>query len=121
MRTGIVYRLYNDNLIYFGSTTIKLNRRMNNHRAKWRRWKRGLSRYNTSFKILEDGNYKIEPLYICDFEDKKELFDVERYYIENFTCVNKVIPNRSNQEYYLDNIEILRMKRIERYKKTGRW
>tara|TARA_Y100000296_G_C5033354_1_gene186015 strand:+ start:182 stop:547 length:366 start_codon:yes stop_codon:yes gene_type:complete len=121
MKTGIVYRLYNDNLMYFGSTTIKLNRRMNNHRAKWRRWKKGKSRYNTSFKILEQGDCKIEPIYICDFENKKELFEVERFYIENFDCVNKFIPLRTQQEYYLDNIDYLRKKRIIRHEKTGKW
>ncbi len=40
-----------------------------------------------------------------EYENKWELHNRERYYIENFECVNKNIPTRTRKEYDQDNKE----------------
>lgn len=121
MNKGIVYGLYSENKMYFGSTTMKLNLRLNNHKAKWNQYKKGSSRFNTSFLVLEQGDYKIEIIEICNFDNVKEMLEIEQYYIKNYPCVNKAIPLRTQHEYYLDNREKIRAKRILKHERTGRW
>ena len=48
-----------------------------------------------------------EIVWIEDYpcERKEQLTARERYYIENINCVNKLIPGRTNHEYYEANEE----------------
>jgi len=98
-KTGYIYSLTcnNPNLIYYGSTTQPLNRRLSEHKSKGN---------NCESKILfEWGDVKINMIEEIEYEDKKDLIDREAYYIRNLKCVNKRIPNRTKKEYYCDNKE----------------
>ena len=121
---GYVYKLYNDKYTYFGSTTQKMNVRLNSHLHKCKiYYLNNKGRFTTAFYITKNGrnSFKCEILEEIDFEDKKELYKIERYYIENYECVNKSIPLQTRREHYLKNKDKLRDKRIKKYYLTGKW
>jgi len=93
-----VYKLhsYDNDLIYIGSTTQPLAKRLYEHKHK----------SNTcSSKILfeQSDNVIITEIEHVNVSSKTELLKIERRYIENMECVNKNIPLRTNREYTLDN------------------
>ena len=57
------------------------------------------------------GEYEYATLESMEFEEKFELKNRERFYIENNTCVNIRVPNRTNKEWYEENREILSEKK----------
>ena len=108
---GKIYKLINsDNtLCYIGSTVKTLEQRKSKHANAYKSWKAGGHNYVTSFKVIEDD---IDGLNIFLLENvscnsKDELTSRERYYIDTIQCVNKYMPNRTKQEYYKDNKEII--------------
>ena len=112
---GKIYKLVNKekNLVYIGSTTQTLRRRYTQHKneAKLKRI--------SSYKLFEDGGIvTIELLLYYPCNTKKELCEVEKQYIKNIDCVNICIPNRTNKEYYNDNIEHLQKKASEYHEKN---
>ena len=93
--------------VYYGSTCKKLSARLAEHRRTYKRYLNGTYNYVTSFKVLETGSYNIILVQSCNFETKEQLIAAERYYIDNFECVNKNIPGRTNNEYYQQNKETI--------------
>jgi len=96
--------------IYIGSTVQRLCHRLSGHKRDCREGK-----VITNKKLFELGGVKI--ILIEDFpcDRKEELIKRERHYIENFDCVNKVIPGRTPKEYYQDHKEHLSKKSKIRY------
>ena len=88
--------------IYIGSTTQKLCQRLSGHSRSFRKKNKC-----TSVKLLELGKVKIVLIEDFPCDRKEELLKRERYYIENFDCVNKYIPGRTKKEYYEDNKELI--------------
>lgn len=89
--------------IYIGSTCQSLNKRMAEHRAKYKAYLSGKYDFVKSFDILKNGDYSIiliENVENCT--NKEQLLRRERHYIETLDCVNKVIPGRTIKEYYID-------------------
>jgi len=89
-----MYKIYKlvDNTngdIYIGITTQTLKQRLWKHKSS----------YSTcvSREIINNGDYKIE--LIEETDDKTR----ERYWIENTNCINKIIPGRTEKEYYENN------------------
>ena len=79
--------------IYFGSTTeTHLCKRLAKHRNSFKRYKEGKYHFNSSFPIIERGDYNVVLVELCNFKSKDELFKRERDYIENNKCVNRIIP-----------------------------
>ena len=72
--------------IYYGSTTTELKVRLSHSKG-----------------FIDP---KIELLETCEKEQQKER---ESYYIRNFECVNKVIPDRKVDEWKKDNMDKLRI------------
>jgi hypothetical protein len=96
--------------VYYGSTCEPtLARRLAKHVGEYCCYKKGSKHYITSFSILENGNYNIVLVEKCPCNDKMELQQRERFYIENNECVNKYIPNRTTKEYYEDNKDIVKL------------
>ena len=100
---SIIYKIYDNTNgnVYYGSTYNLLRVRMHCHRKE--------AKYDTkkcvSKQIILNGNYSysmVEP-YPCN--SKQELYTRERYWIENFDCVNKIVPGRTSTEYYQENKE----------------
>ena len=77
--------------VYIGKTKKKyLCQRLAQHKYR----KSCMSR-----EILKNGDYKIELIEETDDETR------ERYYIENTDCINRIIPGRTQKEWYQDNKE----------------
>ena len=104
---------------YYGSTCQSLAKRLGHHRSDFNRWKNGEGRYVKSFDIIERGDYDYSLVqnYPCD--SKEELHARERYYIENFDCVNKVIPGRTEKEYREVNKE-LKSEYLKEYREVNK-
>jgi len=88
-----IYKIVNDelNLTYYGSTCSTLTRRLSSHKTNSSR---------CSSKILFTTETKAEIFLVekVPCNDKEELHQRERFYIENNDCINKVIPNRKPKE-----------------------
>ena len=102
-QNSIIYKIYDNTNgnVYYGSTYNLLRVRIQGHKDDAKRHKRNCA----SKQIILNGNYSysmIEP-YPCN--SKQELHARERYWIENFDCVNKVVPTRTDKEYRDDNKE----------------
>jgi Uri superfamily endonuclease len=100
---GKIYKLVSNQTsnIYIGSTVQPLLSRFNNHLAAYK----SNTYYKTAFEILQYDDVKIEliELYPTTRRDLLELR--EGYWIKTLDCVNKIIPGRTHQEYYIDNKE----------------
>ena len=99
--------------IYIGSTGTTLKQRLSAHKSLYKAYLNGKRNYTTSFAILENGDFIMVLLEELCCETKKQLFERERFHIENNICVNKVIPNRTHSQYREDNKEeIFKKKKI---------
>tara|TARA_R110002153_G_scaffold244073_4_gene399502 strand:- start:64 stop:621 length:558 start_codon:yes stop_codon:yes gene_type:complete len=100
---GYVYKIVDNTTekVYYGSTIQQVSQRINDHKKKY-------ALKNTKCKskeIIKNGNYSYYTIEEVVFENKWELRNRERWYIENNKCVNKNIPNRTQKEYYENNKE----------------
>ena len=98
---GYIYKLTSGIQYYYGSTTTTMEKRLRGN-------------YNNSAKsIIESGNYTYEIVEEIEFDEKIQLHQRERFWIENNECINKNIPSRTKKEYKIDNAEYLLEKRSE--------
>jgi len=100
--------------VYIGSTTYTLRQRLQSHYKDLRR-----NKYCTAQDLLMTGNYEMLLIekYPCD--NSRELKERERFFIENFNTINKVIPLQTQKEYYYKNREKLLQYKKDRYKKKN--
>lgn len=92
-------------MVYIGSTTLPLSRRMTEHRCHYKFWAEGKPRYS-SFKLIEIEGAYIELIEEFPCETKEQLNKREGEIIRATpNCVNIVIPKRTRIEYRLDNKE----------------
>jgi len=100
-----IYKLVGGGLTYYGSTCNELRKRLIQHKTKNNPCKS---------KLLFDSGDKVEIILVEKYpcNDKMELHQRERYYIENFECVNKLIPSRTKKQWE----EINKNKRQEQQK-----
>ena len=114
---GKIYKVINDinGMIYIGSTTQPLARRMSEHRC---RCKKLINNCYKKWGNIEDCKIYLIEYFKCNF--KEELLKRERFYIENTLCINSTIPSRTDKEtslnYYYDNRDEICKKRREVYK-----
>lgn len=89
-------------LIYYGSTCMPLSKRLYGHKSDFKRYKDGRYAYLTSFKVIEQPDYKIVLVEEFPCENKNQLEAREGHFIRNNPCVNKVIPTTPEfkQEQY---------------------
>jgi hypothetical protein len=103
---GKIYKLFDNTNgnVYYGSTTQKLSKRKNKHKADFNQYKNGKLGYNyKSFDIIQNDDYSISLVEEVCCNTKEELEKRERYYIENYECINKYIPTRTAKEWCNDN------------------
>lgn len=117
---GKIYRIVskaNPDLVYYGSTTRRLCQRLANHKSNYLQYKKHNNKrvYTTSFIVLETGDYDMELVECISCNDKRELWNRERYYIENNNCVNKCIPTRTPEEYALQYRDRILKQKTEYY------
>jgi hypothetical protein len=115
--SGKVYKIqpimeHDENDIYIRSTTKQyLSQRMENHRSKYKLWKKGKGTKYMCYELFN--KYGIENCQILLIENvhansEDELVSREGYYIRNMKCINKNIPDRTKKEYYINNKEIIK-------------
>ena len=116
---GKIYRIVCNNTgkVYIGSTTDTLSRRLTGHKSNYNKYINGRYHYVTSFEIIKNNNFSIVLIENVPCKNKEELFQKERYYIENTQCVNKQVPLRTMREYINANIE-KRKKTCKKYNDT---
>lgn len=103
-----IYKLWSPskNIIYIGSTTQSLSRRLAKHLSNYKAYNNNNTKtYFTSYLVLDCEDYKIELLeeYACN--NRQQLERKEGEYIRANICVNKIIAGRTQKEYYETNIE----------------
>jgi adenylate kinase family enzyme len=108
-KNGKIYLIYSKKypIIYFGSTTKTIEKRLIEHENSYESFLNGTSKYVSSFEILKLGDYGILLVKECVCNSKKELAWIEGEYIKNnyCLCVNKYIPGRTQKEWDEDNKE----------------
>lgn len=90
-KNGKIYRIV-CNLIgkqYIGSTCQNLSHRLQNHKNHYIEYLKGKYRWTTSFSIIENNDYDIVLVEDCNVENKEQLHQRERHYIESTENVNK--------------------------------
>jgi hypothetical protein len=104
---GKIYKLWSPskNLVYYGSTTQTISRRLSKHLQDFNRYNNGCYHYVTSFKILEFEDYKIELVEDYPCNNRQQLCKKEGEHIKANECVNKRIDGRTPKEYREDNID----------------
>ena len=107
---GYIYKIWDNDdltLVYYGSTKQQVSIRMGKHRAQLNPCKSKI--------IIDRNNYQYATLEKIEYEDKFELHNRERWWIENNECVNKSIPNRTQKEYHIANKEKIKEERKQYY------
>ena len=117
---GKIYKIVDktNNNIYIGSTAEKyLSRRLQHHIANYKIYIDPNKKkcYTTSFEIIKNNDFEILLLETYPCNNKYELEQRERYYIENNNCINKNIPTRTKKEYHENNKTELNQKKKEYY------
>ncbi len=103
---GKIYKLFsvsNEDLIYYGSTTTTLNKRLTKHISDYKN-----DRGCTSKKVIAAGDYKMELIENYPCNSKTELERREGEYTKANKCVNEVIAGRTYKEYCKDNKEYIK-------------
>jgi deoxyribodipyrimidine photolyase-like uncharacterized protein len=79
----------------------------------------GKYHYVSSFKIIENDDFSISLLDEGNFNNKRELYDLEGYYIREYkktaNLVNTQIPSRTKYEYKNDNKDRINRNKRERH------
>ncbi len=95
-----IYKLVGYGKTYYGSTTQPLCERKSQHKQNFLKNKNGTCSKEL-FKLGSDIDIVLVETYPCN--NKEELHQRERYYIENNECINNRIPLRTRKEHYIDN------------------
>jgi len=100
---------------YYGSTTQPLCERKSQHKQDFLKNKRGTCSKEL-FNLGNDIDIVLVETYPCN--NKEELHQRERYYIENNECINKQIPSRTKKEWNHLNKDKIKEKNIRYYEKN---
>lgn len=106
---GKIYKIHSHrtDLVYIGSTTQTLSRRLSKHKSSAKC--RG---EHTSKSIIEYGDAMITLIETYPCTNKTELESRERYFIDNNECVNKYVPTRTRKQYYDENRSTILQKKV---------
>ena len=103
---------------YIGSTTMKLSIRVSMHKALYRQYQIGQTKYASAFEIIQSADIKTEALEELQCT-KQELRKKEGEYIKNTeNTVNRNIAGRTLAEYQRDHKEKCREYAKKSYQKN---
>jgi hypothetical protein len=106
-------------LVYYGSTCQPLYKRKFDHKIAYLSFLQGSNRHLKAFEIIKNDDYDIVLVEDIKCENKYQLEQRERYFIENNKCVNKVIPTRTKKEYNEANKEKIK-EYLKEYKQKNK-
>ena len=120
---GYIYKIYDNTNgnIYYGSTKESVSKRMTKHRDSYKKYMEGKGNNVKSFEILKNNDYSYSVVEKVEFNEKFELLQKERYYIENNECINKNIPNRTQKEWTELNKDKLKEYREQNKEKKNQY
>ena len=121
---GKIYKIecLTTGLIYVGSTTKDyLSQRLAKHKSHYNDYIQGKQRFNTSFTIIENNNYRIYLLEEVNCENKEQLLSREGHYIRTLECVNRCIAGRTQQQYRDENKERFKQRYIDNKEKIKQY
>ena len=100
--------------VYFGSTCLPLSTRFGEHRRDCK------SKNLTSKSLISRGKATISLVEDFACENRKQLEEKERFYIENYECVNKKIPGGIiwGEEIKCECGSIVKRENLAKHKKT---
>ena len=109
----IIYKIFcnKTNRSYIGSTTMSIKKRINKHKSDCKLFIEG-KKINkcSSVEIIKENDYQtiiLEEIEINTLEELTQRYKIERKYIEsNSNNVNKIIPSRTEKEYYQINRKV---------------
>ena len=107
---GKIYKIISNETdkVYIGSTCDYLSSRLGKHKYSYKKGKTCTS----SKEILKYADCEIELIEDFPCATKRELLDREGYYIRiTPNCVNVRIAGRTKAQYYVDNKEVLAIKK----------
>ena len=94
----------NSPTVYVGSTRHSIHERLIRHELDYVNYNNGYGNRTTSHEILIFNNYSIQLLESALCLNKDDRNSIERKHILNTpNRVNKVIPGRTQKQYYQDN------------------
>jgi hypothetical protein len=105
---------------YIGSTTQKLNIRLQSHISKYKRYLEKKNTYTTSFEVVKFNDAIIELIKDVKCENKKELERIEGQYILEYhdRILNKLVAGRTVKEWRNVNKEKISENAKECYKEN---
>ena len=90
--------------VYYGSTTKSVEERIQQHRWDCATWKNGGKKnYCSSYSIIERDNYTVNTIETVEYEERKEILEIEKVFIRNNPCINRGNPistAEERKEYY---------------------
>ena len=105
---GKIYKISNVNvnniMNYYGSTTVELNRRFNQHISGYKRKNDNFTVYKI-FDVFGVENCKIELVELFPCNSKQELETRESFFIKNNQCVNKYFKKNDNEKKEFNRIK----------------
>lgn len=107
---------------YIGSTYLSLSKRLYEHRKSKKQYEIKLTKYMSSFKILDYDDHYIELLenYACNSKKELERREGELIKQHKLNIVNMVIAGRTMKEWTQDNKQYLKDYNINRPNKIER-
>ncbi len=99
-------------MIYIGSTCMTLEQRLKYHKVNYKGFKKGIQNNTTSFKILENNNYKIKLVknYPCNNKQELNLEEgkiIKQLKNDGLNIINKCIAGQIHKDsvfqYYQNN------------------
>ena len=98
MQSGYIYKIHCNikNEDYYGSTEMTMEDRLRLHISNAEI--EGITKC-ASVQIFERGDWSYEIMEEVDYIIKTDLLIRERYYIENYKCINITIPYRTKEEW----------------------
>ena len=104
-------------MCYVGSTCLSLPIILQKHEHKYTEYLKKKNKFDSSFMVLQRGNYQIQLIDTATCFDKKMRNTIEALYVLNEQAVNERPPVQDmkeyNRQYYTDNKEQIIQKKSE--------
>jgi hypothetical protein len=121
-QNGKIYKIVSDSTdkIYIGSTCSSLSKRFYEHNFDYKLWLKSKQHYKSSFELVKNNDCDIILLELFSCNNKDELHQRERYWIEQNKdlIINKIMPiaNEIQRKEHLKQYRELNKEKIKQYR-----
>lgn len=105
-----MYKIYkidskiDSDLVYFGKTRQSLQKRFEGHISNFQAPSQP-RHCSSKYLFSHYGRENLQITLMEECEDARTASEKERFYVSSFPCVNKILPLRSQAEWFVDNKE----------------